>query len=49
MTKSDPGKPEKTGLTQSRKENLQSIGNPKNAILYQRNPKIDEKPQPLVS
>ena len=30
------------------KENLQSIRNPKNAILYQRSPKIDENPNPLL-
>ena len=35
--------------TQRRKENLQSIRNSKNAILYQRSPKIDEKSQPSVN
>jgi len=41
-------KPEKKrshAKPQSREENLQPTRNPKNAISYQQNPKIDEKPQ----
>jgi len=48
----NPDKPQQKmfhAKAQSRKENLQTIRDPKNAILYQRNPKIDEQSQPLVS